>query len=438
MEKELFSAVILKGGETRVSLLSNAPSGRAGEIAERASGRGADGILVFDLSEGDLEHDLSLTEMREMARRLDIPIWGCGNIRRVEDVKKILYAGSRKALLNFSKDSNREMLKEVSERFGKEKIGAVVSPLDPPISQEEAENLFQYASVLLVLLPLPESLGRGAMRDYFASLPAEIPKLFFLQENSGEMLPLNLLSSDSSLGFGIGSLGGEDVNFYEKKRALQKAGFQVNSFEPAFSWDDLKKDSNGLVPVVVCDFRNEEVLMVAYMNQEAYEETFRTGIMTYFSRSRKSLWVKGESSGHFQYLKLMKIDCDNDTLLAKVFQVGAACHTGNRSCFYRNVVEKNLDLRNPMKVFEDVYGVIEDRKEHPKEGSYTSYLFEKGIDKILKKCGEEAAEIIIAAKNPNAEEIKYEIADFLYHVMVLMSEKGITWADIATELANRE
>ena len=172
-------------------------------------------------------------------------------------------------------------------------------------------------------------------------------------------------------------------------------------------------------------------------DMEAFDETVRTGVMTYWSRSRQELWVKGLTSGHFQYLKEMRIDCDNDTILVKVAQVGAACHTGNRSCFYRTVLKKEYADRNPMKIFESVYDVIEDRKAHPKEGSYTNYLFEKGIDKILKKCGEEAAEIIIAAKNPNPEEIKYEIADFLYHVMVLMSERGITWEDVSQELANR-
>ena len=131
------------------------------------------------------------------------------------------------------------------------------------------------------------------------------------------------------------------------------------------------------------------------------------------------------------------MDCDNDTLLAKVHQIGAACHTGKRSCFYRTILKKEYDETNPLKVFEDVYGVIEDRKIHPKEGSYTNYLFDKGIDKILKKVGEEATEIIIAAKNPDPEEIKYEISDFLYHVMVLMAERGVTWEDITKELARR-
>ena len=136
-------------------------------------------------------------------------------------------------------------------------------------------------------------------------------------------------------------------------------------------------------------------------------------------------------------MKSLTADCDYDTILAKVSQVGAACHTGNRSCFFNDIVKKDYVEKNPLKVLEDVYSIILDRKDHPKEGSYTNYLYDKGIDKVLKKLGEEATEIIIAAKNPDTEEIKYEISDFIYHLMVLMAEKGVTWEDITQELSQR-
>ena len=178
--------------------------------------------------------------------------------------------------------------------------------------------------------------------------------------------------------------------------------------------------------------------MVAYMNQEAYEMTISTGKMTYYSRSRKELWLKGATSGHYQYVKSLTADCDMDTILAKVSQVGAACHTGAKSCFFNEITKKDyVKADNPLMVFEEVLNVIKDRKIHPKEGSYTNYLFDKGIDKILKKLGEEATEIVIAAKNPNPNEVKYEISDFLYHMMVLMVEKDVDWEEITTELANR-
>lgn len=177
--------------------------------------------------------------------------------------------------------------------------------------------------------------------------------------------------------------------------------------------------------------------MMAYMNEEAYRATLKSGRMNYFSRSRQSQWLKGETSGHFQYVMEMKADCDKDTILAKVSQIGAACHTGNYSCFFNEIMKKEYSESNPLLVFESVLNIIKDRKVNPKEGSYTNYLFDKGIDKILKKLGEEATEIVIAAKNPNENEVKYEISDFLYHMMVLMAEKNITWEEITTELAQR-
>jgi len=222
------------------------------------------------------------------------------------------------------------------------------------------------------------------------------------------------------------------------KEVCEQNGVPVRSLKAAYTWDEFKKDDNGLVPVVVQDYKTNEVLMLAYMNEEAYKTTLRTGKMCYYSRSRKEQWLKGDTSGHYQYVKSLAADCDMDTILAKVSQVGAACHTGKYSCFFNEIAKKEYEeSHNPLKVFEDVFAVIQDRKVNPKEGSYTNYLFDKGVDKILKKLGEEATEIVIAAKNPNPNEIKYEISDFLYHCMVLMAEKNVTWEDITTELANR-
>lgn len=211
----------------------------------------------------------------------------------------------------------------------------------------------------------------------------------------------------------------------------------MTSFESIMEFSQFKTNEQGLIPVIVQHYKTQEVLMLAYMNEQAFDQTIKTGKMTYYSRSRQKLWVKGETSGHFQYVKTLTIDCDNDTLLAKVDQIGAACHTGNPTCFFQHLVGTEYNEANPLEVFKSIYDTVVDRKENPKEGSYTNYLFDKGIDKILKKIGEEAAEIIIAAKNPNPEETKYEISDFIYHLVVLMVEKGLSWEDIVNELADR-
>lgn len=200
--------------------------------------------------------------------------------------------------------------------------------------------------------------------------------------------------------------------------------------------NDVRFDDKGLVPVVVQDIKTNAVLMLAYMNKDALARTLETGDMTYFSRSRQKLWRKGEISGHVQKLHELKLDCDGDTLLALVSQTGPACHTNNYTCFFESLYSDG-DYAGGYGVIDDLFAVILDRRENPKEGSYTNYLFDKGRDKICKKVGEEAAEIIIAAKNNAPDEICYESADFFYHLLVLLCECGLTPAEMFAELEKR-
>ncbi len=200
--------------------------------------------------------------------------------------------------------------------------------------------------------------------------------------------------------------------------------------------EDVKFDDKGLVPVVVQDAATNAVLMLAYMNKEALDTTLRTKDMTYYSRSRGKLWRKGETSGHVQKLCELKLDCDGDTLLALVSQTGPACHTDNYSCFFRKLFGSGEHIGG-YGIIDELYSVIKDRRVNKKEGSYTCYLLEKGIDKICKKIGEEAAEIIIAAKNESPDEIRYESADFIYHLLVLLCERGIAPKEVFAELQKR-
>lgn len=198
---------------------------------------------------------------------------------------------------------------------------------------------------------------------------------------------------------------------------------------------NLKYDENGLIPAIIQEYGTKEVLMMAYMNKESLEKTIDTKKTWFYSRSRQKLWNKGETSGHYQDVKRISYDCDEDTLLIEVVQTGNACHTGSKNCFYRDILkpEKNI---NESIIYEVAKTILE-RKENPKEGSYTNYLFEKGIDKILKKVGEEASEVIIAAKNPDKSELVYEISDMVYHVLVLMADKNVSIDDIKEELTKR-
>ncbi|MDR2650299.1 MAG: bifunctional phosphoribosyl-AMP cyclohydrolase/phosphoribosyl-ATP diphosphatase HisIE [Clostridiales bacterium] len=198
--------------------------------------------------------------------------------------------------------------------------------------------------------------------------------------------------------------------------------------------NEIKFDENGLVPIIAQDYHTGEVLMLAYTNLEALGKTLKTGKMHYFSRSRQKLWLKGETSGHIQTLLTLYYDCDIDSLLAVVKQEGEACHTGNRTCFYRVGYGAESYSWDHLKA---LYSTSLARKENPKAGSYTNYLFDKGIDKILKKVGEESAEVIIAAKNNSKDEITYETADLLYHLSVMLADRGVRWEDVYAELARR-
>ena len=203
--------------------------------------------------------------------------------------------------------------------------------------------------------------------------------------------------------------------------------------------ENIKFGNDGLIPAIVQDAKTGEVLMLAYMNEESLEISKKTGRATFWSRSRKELWEKGKTSGNYMYIKEIRIDCDSDALLILVAPAGPACHTGKRTCFYKDLEEKEIDLdkKSSSDILERLMAVTEDRKKNPQEGSYTNYLFDKGEDKILKKVGEEAAEVVIAGKNRAKDEITYETADLLYHLTVMLADNDMTWEDIFDELESR-
>ncbi|MCR5292868.1 MAG: bifunctional phosphoribosyl-AMP cyclohydrolase/phosphoribosyl-ATP diphosphatase HisIE [Eubacterium sp.] len=347
---------------------------------------GADGLFIFDdkAERKDIEPNAAI--IKSLKEKIDIPIAVYGGVGRFEDVKKLLYAGAEFVVVNTDSEAGDAAYTEAEKRFPG---GRVLS-----------------------------------LKDYssFAAAP-DADNISHVFENNDVAVIEKSISPDELTAL--------------KKILSDK--FEMRGLVSSIPFSEFKKDSAGLVPCIVQDYKTDKVLMLAYMNEESYNKTIETGLMTYYTRSRQRLWTKGEESGHFQYVKSLTIDCDKDTMLAKVHQIGPACHTGNETCFFTELANiGDKEQANPFKVFTDVYNTISDRQINPREGSYTNYLFDQGIDKILKKFGEEATETVIAAKNPDPSEIKYEIADLMYHMMVLMVEKGISWEDITRELADRE
>lgn len=391
------------------------------KLAEEYCFAGADELFLYNYSKIESEREEFLATLKKIDKLIDIPFMVGMYTGRFEDVKKAFYTGADKVVIKYEICPDESVIKESVGRFGSDKI---MIEVDEELPFERIH--FPVDALLLKHVHAGELLDKKILA---------CGKQVIIRDSLLRNDLQDLLNTQSVEGVATNYFENKDL--FKVKNNMAEAGIPMNTFTSSLSFDEFKTDAHGLVPCVVQDYRTNQVLMLAYMNKESYEITLATGKMTYYSRSRQELWCKGDTSGHYQYVKELRLDCDNDTILAKVHQIGAACHTGEYSCFFKELAKKDYIDTNPLTILEEDFATITERKAHPKEGSYTNYLFTKGIDKILKKCGEEASEIIIAAKNPDAEELKYEIADFLYHMMVLMAECGLTWEDITKELANR-
>ncbi|MEY8234135.1 bifunctional phosphoribosyl-AMP cyclohydrolase/phosphoribosyl-ATP diphosphatase HisIE [Lachnospiraceae bacterium 66-29] len=423
--KNLIATIYLKNGMAVKGPENMECAGDWKELAKVYNDSGVDKLYVFDLADTEKEHDINLHTLKELCRVIEIPIYGLGYIHQLEDIKKILYSGCKGVILDGSKYDVIQLAREGSRRFGREKM---------LISMENVDLIFKHKKEVEELVHKLVVLNE----DIVSALEniIDIPFSVIVPDYNTKCW-IRILKKDSVTGIGGAYLSDPQTDVMKLKVLLATEGVETRKFKSAMLWSDFKLNADGMIPVIVQDYQTCEVLMLAYMNEEAFYTTLALGKMTYYSRSRNELWIKGETSGHYQYVKSLTIDCDKDTILAKVSQVGAACHTGNPTCFFQELVKKEYSSKTPFNVFENVYSTIEDRKQHPREGSYTNALIDKGLDQILKKIGEEATEIVIAAKNSQTEDIKYEISDFLYHLIVLMVETGVTWEDIVEELNRR-
>lgn len=398
------------------------------QLADHYSCEGADGLYLFNFSGDGKSQEEFLATVRQIEKLIDIPFYVGIYVNRFEDAKKALYTGASKVIIRKALLPDEKELKEIISRFGKDKLAIEIDMKADFQTARQLDDFYEMGFGTAVLKHIDTT---KSFSETIANTKIEILiRDGLIRNDLAELFSYQTVQAVMTNYF-------EEKDIYKAKRSLKKQGIDVEVFESLIDFSDFTLQDNGLIPVVVQDYRTEEVLMVAYMNEESFAKTIMTGRMTYYSRSREELWVKGETSGHYQYVKSLMLDCDNDTILAKVRQIGAACHTGSRSCFFKELAKKDYVATNPLTVLMEDYDTIVNRKKNPREGSYTNYLFDKGIDKILKKCGEEATEIVIAAKNPDAEELKYEIADFLYHMMVLMAECNLDWNDITKELVNR-
>lgn len=326
-----FTATIFLSGKNAIKSISNREilSEDPVSLALNYMDHFADLLLIFDLSKSLDEHEDALLVVEDITSVCNIPVWLAGNIMSADDVARIIDIGCEKAVLNFSKESNVRIATGLANEMHREHLAGAITNSSLLI---DYETLLKESVSELVLMK--DSELNTCIN--LAPLPIVVP----VQDMTPDMF-MNVLENENISGVFGNFVNANLDDLHSIKVLCKEKGLDVDAFTPSLTWNDLKLNSDGLIPVIVQDYLNNDVLMMAYMNEVAFNKTVTCGQMVYFSRSRQALWHKGETSGHFQFVKSLYADCDSDTLLAKVSQVGAACHTGKRSCFFKEIVNKD-------------------------------------------------------------------------------------------------
>ena len=423
--KSIIATIYIRNGRAVRSKDDNAEAQDLVGLAKSYKDSGVDKIFLVDLSNDESEHMTNLVAIRNVNRNIDIKTVGAGNIKREDDIKLFFFAGCTEVALNGGKPETIDLVQKAAKRFGKEKILVSVDTVN--FAFKTRDFIRNCVHELVLMNP---DLVKGL--ENITDIP------YILKQDDYDLDGITeILRSESIRGLYGKFIDDDDTDIMQLKSDLADRGIVMDNFNPKLQWSDLKVNSDGLVPVIAQDYQTGQVYMLAYMNEEAFNTTIRLGKMTYWSRSRQELWTKGLTSGHIQYVKSLTADCDYDTILAKISQVGGiACHTGAPSCFFNEIIKKEYIERIPLRIFENTYNLIKEQKDSPDE-TYAKQLFRGGMDEVLQKIGEEAAEVIIAGKNTGDTEAIHEITDLIYHLMFLMIDKGITWEEITRELSQR-
>jgi imidazoleglycerol phosphate synthase cyclase subunit/phosphoribosyl-ATP pyrophosphohydrolase len=410
------------------------------EMAKYYYESGADELVFYDITASYENRGTMVELVKNVAKQVFIPLTVGGGVRTVDDFDVLLKSGADKISVNSSAIANPDLIREASERFGAQcvvlsmdvkrvgdqfkvfsKGGRIETELD---AIEWAKRGVALGAGELVVNSIDtDGVKKGFDLELLTAISAVVNVPIVASGGAGKIEDFIALFSSTDIDAGLAAsiFHSKEVSMTALKLAMKRAGIPVRlAYMPPLKWDE-----RGLVPAIVQSDITQRVLMMAYMNETSLRETVKLGETVFFSRSRQELWHKGATSGNTQVVTDIRYDCDADTLLIKVKENGPACHTGSYTCF-----------GEAPDVFEKLFETIIDRKENPIEGSYTNYLFEKGIDKILKKVGEECAEVIIGAKNTR-EELIYEMSDLFYHSFVLLVNEGISLKEIKDELQSR-
>lgn len=394
--------------------------------------QGVDELVYYDIRATEEGRATFLDQIRTLAKDLTIPLTVGGGIKSLEDIERTLEAGADKVSISSAALKNPALISRASEKFGSERIMVAIDVLKEedgsyqvygaggkvPSGQEALDWALEMedrgAGEICINAIHTDGVQEGFDLDLMAYLKREVAIPLIASGGAGKM-------EDFRKAFDLGI-----------DKALGASVFHYDILDIPLLKAYCAMDFSQLIPTIIQDWESGEVLMLAYSNEESFKKMVETGRTWFYSRSRKKLWNKGEESGNFQEVKSISLDCDSDAILVRVQTQGPACHTGARSCFFNEVLPSDVD---PSIIVQE-YRLIEDRKKNPQDG-YTDYLFREGLDKILKKVGEEATETVIASKNPDPAELIYEVSDLYYHLNVLLVDRGIRPAEVLEEIKKR-
>lgn len=439
------------------------------KLAKFYSDNSVDELVFYDITASNEERKTSLEFVERVARVINIPFSAGGGVSTIEDFKYILRKGADKVSVNSAAVRNPQLIREASMAFGSQ---CVVLSMDVKKNDEGSWSVYvkggrekteldaidwavtaaELGAGEIVVNSIDEDgMKNGYDLELLSRITSVVNIPVIASGGAGKkehfLDALQKTGVDGVLAASVFHFG--EIKVPELKQYLKENGAEIRMPEaapqkkesPSAADADISMISfgkDGLVPCICQDAKTGEVLMLAYMNEQSLRLTLEKKRAVYYSRSRSELWEKGATSGNTQKVRAIYYDCDADALLIKVEQTGNACHTGEYSCFFNAVFDDlGVSADSGSSVFRELYATVIGRKNDPSEGSYTNYLFDKGLDKILKKVGEEAAETIIAAKNQDRQELIGETGDLIYHLTVMLAEKGISMDEIEQELKSR-
>lgn len=424
--KRLMATIYLKNGVALKNKDCQEPLGQAEEIARIYNDSGIDKILLWDLSETKEEHNNSLKVIREINRVLEVSSYAYGWTSTIRDIREYLFSGCRRVILCSSDPELPDMIEECQKRYRKDRLSLALDDVD--ILFKKRTEIEEYYHDVYVFKPeILESVVNMTQLPFYSVIDSMDVKDY-----------VEILEQPTCLGIGGPLLNDRHTDIMTLKHSLFSKGVPVILNDSTMEWSEFKLDADGLIAVVAQDYATKEVLNYGYMNEEAFHLTMEKGKMHYYDKLTGTVSMHGSKTEQFQYLKSLSVDCHKQAILAKVSQIGVACHTGNYSCFYTDIMKRDYTEKNTVKVLENIYNVIENRKKYPREGSFTNFLFDKGINEIARKIQSESTELILSAKDQDAEALRTELSDLIYFMMVLMSANNITWDDVINEMAQRK